>query len=158
VGKFYEGLGEELSLYVRFLAWLGSAPQEPAKKQLSGEKQSEPVSRIARMEADGVVPVLPPNSAPHLVQYLMEMGPVESTGMENGPISWGEMTDWCERTGVDLMPWQAKLIRRLSIDYLGEMRRAREPDCPAPWGGMTADRRATVEAKLRAAFGGMAQR
>lgn len=110
------------------------------------------------MKADGITPVFPPHPAPHLVDYLMEIGPVEPAGMDNGPIGWSTMRHWQDQTGVTLEPWQARLIRQLSIEYLGEMRRAREPDCPAPWGGMTADRRAAVEAKLRAAFGGMAKR
>jgi hypothetical protein len=110
------------------------------------------------MEADGISPVMPPQPAPHLVTYLMEIGPVEPAGVDNAPVSWPTMESWQRQTGVTLEPWQAKLIRRLSIEYLAEMRRAREPDCPAPWGGMTPDRRAAVEAKLRAAFGGMARR
>jgi len=109
------------------------------------------------MEADGIEPIFPPNPAPHLIRYLMEMGPVEPGGMDAAPVSWTTMRHWQEQTGIELPPWQARLIRRLSADYLDQSRKAREPDCPAPWGQRTEEERHAISAKIKDLFGGMAR-
>lgn len=108
------------------------------------------------MEAEGRTPDLPPVSAPHIVAYLMEIGPVEAGAMDGAPISWATMRYWQDQMGVTLQPWEARLIRRLSVEYLNQCRKARDPECPPPWGGMTEERRASLDARLRANFGALA--
>lgn len=152
--KFYEGLGEELSLYVRYMAWLHTAPISTEKRSLDS---AEPISRLAKMEKDGIIPMFPPNSAPHLVNYLMEIGPVEAAGMDGAPIGWATMRHWQHQMAIELQPWEARLIRRLSAEYLTQSIKARKPDCPAPWGQMTDDDRDAISAKIRSVFGGLAK-
>lgn len=152
--KFYEGLGEELSLYVKYLAWIGTAPQPRDKKTLDGV---EPISRLRKMEEDGLTPIFPPNPAPHLTGYLMEMGPVESGGMDGAPIGWATMRFWQDQIGIELQPWEARLIRRLSAEYLEQCRKARSPDCPSPWGARTEEDRSAMSAKIKSLFGGLAR-
>lgn len=109
-----------------------------------------PISRLAKMQEEGAEPTFPPNSAPYLVEYMMEIGPVEAGGMEASPIGWSTIKDWQQLTGVQLEPWQARLIRRLSISYLDQSRKARAPECPSPWIADLQGQRASVDAKLRA--------
>lgn len=143
-----------LSDYVRFLAWLGTAPQSRDRKALDA---AEPVTRLKRMEADGIVPIMPPLAAPYIVEFLMEVGPIEPSGMEGGPVSWTTLYHWQQQVGITLQPWELRLIRTLSAEYLDQMRKSRDPDCPAPWGGITDDHRAAVSAKISALFGGLAR-
>lgn len=152
--EFYEGLYEELSLYVRHMAWLGTAPQPKDKRSLDS---AEPVSRLAKMEEDGITPLFPSNPAPHLIRYLMEIGPVETAGMDAAPIGWATMRHWQDQVCVELTPWEARLLRRLSIDYLDQTRKSRSPDCPAPWGERTEEDRAAISAKIKSIFAGMAR-
>lgn len=155
MGKFHEWLGDELSLYCRQLAWLQAIPK--ADKTI--DAKADPVSRIEQMKADEVTPDLPPNSAPNLVDYLFEVGPTVPAGMGATVIGWADITAWRRETGVYLEPWQARLLRRLSRDFLGEYQEAGKIDRAAPWSAPTVDddRRAMVEAKVRAIFGGRAR-
>jgi hypothetical protein len=60
-------------------------------------------------------------------------------------------------TGVDVLPWEARLIRRLSGEFLSQSHKAEKPDCPAPWADdapLIANREA-VSRKLAAEFKAM---
>lgn len=121
------GLSDELSLYVRKIAWLNTKPE--SKQKLSGEEGT----RLERMKANGIIPALPPNPAPYLTDWLFEIGPTVPNGMGPGPIGWHDLTAWQALSGVDLLPWEAKLMRRLSHDFIAEMSAAKKMDCPDPW-------------------------
>lgn len=113
----------------------------------------EPVSRLAKLQSEGIEPEMPPLFTPWLFSHLMEAGPVEAGGMDRVPLSWGEIGEWSDRTRTPLAPWEARMIRRASTEYLSEVRRAEKPDCPPPWGEeMTEDRRELVNRKLNAMF------
>jgi hypothetical protein len=158
LGKFYDGLGRELSLFVRQLAWLNTVPNPPERKGRSRKSDDRPkaprLTRLQQMEKRKERPEFPPISARHIVDWLMEVGPVEMTGMDRAAVSWREMAAWQKQTGRKLAPWQARLIRRLSNDYLIESRAAEDSGRPAPW--RTAPSKAArdaEEAELRAVLG-----
>ncbi len=90
---------------------------------------------------------MPVNPAPHITDRLVEMGLSEAAGMGAAPLSWKEINAWCERTCVDLPPWEARLMRRLSADYLAESRKAESETCPPPWIAPAND--AMIRAELR---------
>ena len=85
------------------------------------------------MVSEGIEPPTPPCDGLHLVEYLMEIGPIVPAGMGAGPVGWRDIADWQTCTGIPLEPWQARLIKRLSSDYLSMSREAEKSDCPAPW-------------------------
>lgn len=108
----------------------------------------DPISRIDAMRRDGIrKPAMPANPAPHITDRLVEMGLSEAAGMAAVPLTWKEINAWCERTGVDLPPWEARLMRRLSSDYLAESRRAEAETCPPPWLAPASEE--TMRAELR---------
>lgn len=112
------------------------------------------ISRIDRMKKDRIVPKLPPNPAPHIVNRLVEIGLTEANGMGMSPLSWREIMEWQRATGVTLDPWEARLIRRLSNEYIAESRRAESENCPAPWHTEVTRREREVELDgLRALLG-----
>ena len=138
---------------MRHLAWLGAVPQAKSEKLADGDKR---VSRIERLTEQGIMPELPPNPAPHLTNLLFEVGPAEPGGMDDAPIGWSTLRDWQAQVGLQLPPWQARLLRRLSRDYVAEARQARDEDRPAPWGATIQEKRDVVAARVRAIFGGRA--
>lgn len=85
------------------------------------------------MKAAKITPQLPPNSVPYLTDWLFEIGPTVSGGMGPSPIGWRDMEAWQALTGVELLPWEAKLLRRLSYDFIAQMQDAKKMDCPDPW-------------------------
>ncbi len=106
---------------MRYSAWLNAVP----------EKQK--LSRLEQMRANGVEPELPECTAAYVAGFLWEIGPADNNGMGQSPISHLEMAAWQANTGVDLSSWEARTLRSLSLAYLGEVERAREPGCPSPW-------------------------
>lgn len=118
---------------MRHLAWLNAVPKPDERSRRAKRDQSKLVSRIETMRRAGVTPPMPPNRAPHIIARLMEIGINEAAGMGVVPISWREMDAWCSRTGVDLDPWEARLIRRLSAAYVAEGRAAESEAAPPPW-------------------------
>lgn len=149
--RFYAWLGDCLSLYVRQVAWLNTAPKSSGKVS---DRHDEP-TRLERLQKAGERPLLPPNPAPYLTEWLFDVGPSGSNGMGETPIDYRDLVAWQDITGVELMPWEATTIRRLSRDFVAERHRAKEPACPAPYldRDSVAAQRDDVAAKLKAAFG-----
>lgn len=85
------------------------------------------------MLAEGGAVVMPPVSAPHLIDWWLDLGPASSGGGGEAPLGWQDMVAWQQITGIELHPWEARAIRRMSQAWLGEGHRAKKPDCPAPW-------------------------
>lgn len=94
------------------------------------------LSRRERIECDGGEIEMPPfDEGEYLIGYLYELGPTVAAGMGAGPVTFAEMAAWQATRGFELEPWEARLLRRLSVDYLAESHRATQRDCPPPWGG-----------------------
>lgn len=117
------------------LAWLNAVPTAPAQPAtLSGKRI--PVERKSRREmlyADRPAPMPDADGGLYLIGYLMEAGPVESSGMGATGLSWRELHYWQRQTGNKLRPWEARIVHTLSAAYAGEASRATDPDCPPPW-------------------------
>lgn len=106
------------------------------------------------MKRDGIKPPMPPNPAPHIIARLIEIGLTEAVGMGAGPVSWLTIDAWQRVTLVRLPPWEARLIRRLSSEYIAEGRRAEEETCPPPWHAEVTRREIETETdRLRMVLG-----
>lgn len=150
MGLFYGWLSDELSLFIRQLAWLHAVPEiKTGKTKKRGEK-----SRIQQMKERGETALMPPNPAPHITDWLLEIGPL---GADAGALSWRDLAAWQGMIGVELEPWEARLIRRLSSEFATMRHKAEKADCPPPWSGTLEDvesGRDRVATKVRALFGG----
>lgn len=136
------------------LAWLNTAPR-PDKPPQRGDPAIP--TRLEKMRMDrkdvGYLPELPEASAPHLLAYLWDAGPTLATSVGAGPLTHSELLAWQHNSGIDLPPWQAQMLRRLSIEYLNERSQAESPDCPAPVALTTRnDDRAHVGKKIQSAM------
>lgn len=98
------------------------------------------------------MPELPPiERGAYLVEYLFEAGPAQGGAMGAAPLSFGEIEAWCRRMDIELQPWEARYLRRLSREYLNESQQAEKRDCPPPF--QPADEKPQVsdtQAALRA--------
>lgn len=163
MGKFYSWLGAELSLYTRHLAWLNAVPKREGKRALAspGAAQGEEeMSRGERIRAAGNEPRMPPCSAPIFIAWLFDAGPYQASSMGKAALSPGWVAEWEAERGIRLEPWQRRLLRRLSGDYLAEGDRATKHDCPPPWqpSEMTPHSREVVSAKIKSVFARMLKR
>ena len=132
---------------MRHSAWLGAVPEAAPGARADASK----LSRRERIERDGGEIEMPPfDEGEYLIAYLYELGPTVAADMGAGPVTFAEMAAWQAARGFELEPWEARLLRRLSVDYLVESHRATERNCPPPWGGSVAVRVSHDRAAARA--------
>lgn len=116
------------------MAWLNATPKPDERTKRAKNSEGRPtISRLEQMKRDKIPLQMPPNPAPHIVDRLVEVGLSEAAGMGIAPLSWQSLNAWQLATGVVLAPWEARLIRRLSVEYVAEGRRAESENAPAPW-------------------------
>jgi hypothetical protein len=72
-----------------------------------------------------------------LIDYLWEAGTAVSAGFGLAVITFVELRAWQQCAGIDLQPWEVRILRLLSSDYIAESKRAEKPDCPAPFSNNT---------------------
>ena len=137
------------------MAWLHATPKPPeGSKRAKFEANTKRVSRLDKMKADKIMPSMPPNPAPHIIDRLVEIGLSEAAGMGVAPLSWREINEWQRATCVTLPPWEARLIRKLSTEYIAEGRRAEDDTYPSPWRAPVTQREIDTEAAgIRALMG-----
>ena len=137
------------------MAWLHATPKPPeGSKRAKFEANAKRVSRLEKLKRDKIAPSMPPNPAPHIIDRLVEIGLSEAAGMGVAPLSWREINEWQAATCVTLAPWESRLIRRLSAEYIAEGRRAEDDTCPPPWRAPVTQREIDTEAaQIRALMG-----
>lgn len=144
-------VADQLERWVRQFAWLNAAPQSEQKGKA---KAAEPVSRIKAMKERGEKVRLPPNPAPHLTDWLFEIGPRMSGAMGDGPITWQEIEAWEGRMGIELDPWESRTLRRLSQAWGEQASASRKPTCPAPYSmALPEETRKKVDQQFKALVG-----
>ncbi|CDO37149.1 hypothetical protein [Novosphingobium sp. KN65.2] len=110
---------------------------------------------MQRMKADGAIPELPHNPLPYLTEWLFEIGPTSPGGMSAAAIGWRDMEAWQGLSGVDLEPWEARTLRRLSSDFVAMLHDAKAIDCPPPYATNESNNREAVSRKVGNAFRSM---
>jgi hypothetical protein len=134
---------------VRQTAWLHARPKGRDGKP--GEQ-----SRLERMRGRGDAPLLPVNPAQYLTEWLFDVGPSSAGAMGEGILAYQDLAAWQSISGVSLLPWEARTLRRLSVEYLAERQKAEEQACPAPYSGEIDDvkvNRDRVAKQVDALFG-----
>lgn len=111
-----------MSTWARQIAWLNTAPETKDIKK-------EPVSRLERKRHQGETIDLPPNPAKYLTDWLFDIGP--TVGGE--VLTYRDLAAWQQISGVELLPWEGRLLRRLSGDFASQQHKARNADCPPPY-------------------------
>lgn len=136
------------------MAWLAAVPKPPAGSKREKIGTGAKISRAEQMKKDRIAPQMPPNPMPHIVERLIEIGLTEPAGMGMAPVSWRTLAAWSELTGVVLSPWEARLLRHLSAEYLTEFNRAEDETRPSPMRPKVTQRDIEIEqAGLRALLG-----
>ncbi|MBK8916356.1 MAG: hypothetical protein IPM64_17465 [Phycisphaerales bacterium] len=97
---------------------------------------------------------MPEVSLAYLVEYLFEVGPVESGGFGPQPLSHLELLAWQTNMRRWLQPWEISLMRRLSAEWAAQLHKSEDHDCPPPWTGeeLSDRERENVAVSLRDAI------
>jgi hypothetical protein len=108
-------------------------PPKDRKGRKGGEGSDDArPSRREQYQDDGEYPLPEIDDGMHIIDGLMQVGPIASVGMGLGPVSWLEIQAWHTATCSSLAPHELQLIRSLSSDYLQSYDKARARDCPSP--------------------------
>lgn len=77
-----------------------------------------------------MLPVMPGMKwATHIVDYLFEFGP----GRGEGPMEAEHIAGIEHVLGIEMKPWEKRLLLRLSREYLAELFAAKKPGAKPPW-------------------------
>lgn len=153
MGKLLAELGQELSLACRQLGWLHSTPDPPKNQRGAADRRC----RMQRMKDDGIEPAMPEMSAGHLLEVLLEVGPALPGANGAVPLTHSELRSWQENTGIELSAWEARTLRALSREYVGELQAGCDPKRLAPYQPETTQaNKERVSVSMRAAIAAMA--
>jgi hypothetical protein len=89
-------------------------------------------SRLERIKRAGDEVMWPELPAAYLFDLLFEVGPFMNTGMGTLPLTWLEINAWKDAIGFDLQPWEARILKSSSAEYVAQMNLASKPNCPPP--------------------------
>jgi hypothetical protein len=126
---------------------LNATPRPPAgTPRAAAFNLATAPSRLDTLKRDRIPVQMPPLPLPHLIERWTEIGMTGSNGMSATPLSWVEISAWQANTCIRLSPWEARIIRALSLAYVGQSRVSEEETCPSPWHGVVteADKAAEV--------------
>jgi hypothetical protein len=111
-----------------------NAVPERAKHDTSDAPRISRLAVSRKVHGEDYQPDVPPlKTGEYLIGYLFEVGPTMAAGGYPGPITNTELVSWCELTGIQLAPWESRMLRRLSHEYLSETHRAEKFGAQAPW-------------------------
>lgn len=114
-------------------------------------------TRLEERNRKGLDSPLPPidREAAYLLSYLLEVGPVTSSGMGSSALTFVELQAWQTQAGLDLQPWEVTTLRHLSRVYAAESSRAASPAAQPLWIPEIEVNRKAVDEGLRAIFRGL---
>lgn len=102
------------------MAWLNATPDT---------KQEGELSRRAALEKENKEIETPECDASYILDYLFDLGITEG----DKPLSHGEIESWQHNMAIELQPFEARFIKRLSVAYLHASHEMKSIDAETPW-------------------------
>ncbi len=160
--KFYERCAGQLIAYVQFWAWLHTPPKIEPQQTLKNTKAQQTPSRLQKSRSElgdvGYMPDMPDvEGLENVIDYFFECGPALFGSSGPLPLSHCEIAAWKENTGRELSPWEAKLLRQMSIEFVDWSAKAKDPSCLSPIAEpeLTAEARDNVSQRVSSFFKGL---
>ena len=92
-------------------------------------------------------------AAQYLANFWFELGLVGTGSMGPVAINATELLAWQQGSGVELTPWEFRVIREMSRSYIASMNAAENPECPPPYGKQVEEfDRSVISNKVSNAF------
>lgn len=105
------------------------------KSVASADTKPIELSRAQKIEQNGGTPLFPyVGDAQYVITYWQDIGVVEAGAMGPVPLSSKEIASWQECSGVELQPWEFRVLREMSRRYLIQAEESKKPECPPPYG------------------------
>lgn len=116
------------------MAWLHSTPKPPVRPKKVSSAPERELTRGEKIEANGGTPLFPEVDAAYLIQHWFSVGLTGHGAMGPTALSALELMAWQQGTGVDLVPWEFRVLREMSRAYVAQYHDSEEPACPPPYG------------------------
>ncbi len=65
----------------------------------------------------------------YLVEWLFDIGPL----VAGSPITYSEIESWSRVKNIEITPWEAHMMKRLSRAYEDQSIKSRSKTCPSPY-------------------------
>lgn len=90
---------------------------------------------MERFQARGIEVGAPfvPDHLQHLIDYLFDVGPTRQSEAGEGPLDDVVLRAWQDNSGYGLEPWECRMLRRLSSDWLKQRQESEAENCRPPW-------------------------
>ena len=124
------------------MAWLQATPEKEKKSRMESFKSIN--------ENHPLLTLPPLESHSYIIEWLFDVGPGMSFGMGLCPLTYQEINAWA--LGIDINPWERKILKNLSSEYVSWSNQATKEDCPIPY----AETEAPTEEKAAAITNGLA--
>lgn len=79
-------------------------------------KRAKTPERRAEIESQLDGPGVP-DGFEYLLGWFYDVGPAETGGMGPAPLSYSEIRAWRLEQGIELNPWEARILRVLSASF-----------------------------------------
>jgi hypothetical protein len=89
-------------------------------------------SRLEQILKSGKQVIWPELRLTYLFEALLDVGGYMPNGMGNTPLTWQEINAWNTAIGFDLQPWEARILKSSSTEYVSQMILASKANCPPP--------------------------
>jgi hypothetical protein len=89
--------------------------------------------------------VYPPVNQQHVLEYIFEIGWCVNNGQGATPISFGDILDWQEVTGIPLTSWEGRTIKNMSKAFC---QMVHDKDAPNPLVAVSKDQATSLLAKF----------
>lgn len=94
-----------------------------------------------------------PYQIAHIWSYLLDVGPVMSTGMGPVVLSYTEIQAWMSARSIEISSWEVALLRHCSQVWMSAQYEAKKPESIPPWSITSPeaieDRRKRVAERLK---------
>lgn len=96
------------------------------------EEKEESRWELLSIENSPLLELPETEGAEYLLDYLFEVGPMNTLGMGPSPITYTDIKHWSEITNTHISPLDAHLLRHLSREYVSQFNASKENNAPAP--------------------------
>lgn len=142
-------------LCVAQMGWLHAVPKPPHTKGSKAPREKR--SRLEQLKAKGLTPHMPPlELGVAELELFMQVGPALHTGTGTQALPYTELDAYVRLCGVNLQPWQARLLHGLSRHYVHHLVKGEDPSDPAPFVDVRQVKRDAVSQRLGAMFKSLA--
>lgn len=138
------------------MAWLHATPKQPGSKESQNQKSKCRIDLIT--ENGGTVELPEFEVAAYLIDYWKDVGSVSQGGYSAAPLTAIEISAWQQMVGIQLNPWEFRVLREMSRAYLAYLHEAEEFECPAPFGDYSRQfNRNHIAEQAKRVFGRLAE-